>query len=175
MQTIKVKGKIEFEPPNLTKKHKKQASWKRVAMIRMDCDIHLYYGWFLKRRFNLRLNPPYRGAHVTFISEIVDTQVFEEAKKVFHGKDITLFLEIEPRGNGEHWWLRAFSPEAEDIRESMGLARQPFFTFHLTIGIVNEKYLEHSKYIIDQCKFFNLIDGSPRKPLEDHEIVEFRL
>ena len=46
-------GKIEFDPVNVTKKHNKQASWKKTAMIKFDCDIWEYYSWFLKKRFNL--------------------------------------------------------------------------------------------------------------------------
>jgi len=55
-------GKIEFDPVNVTKKHDKQSSWKKVAMVRFqnNDDTYAYYSWFLKKRFNLVLNKPIR-------------------------------------------------------------------------------------------------------------------
>jgi hypothetical protein len=171
---IEVTGKIEFEPENVTRKHLKQTSWKRVAMIRTDCDMHLYYAWFLKKRFNLELNKPLRGTHVTFISDRVEDRVhFDQAMELFNGKEIKFYVDPEPRSNGEHWWLRVYCPDAESIREIAGLERIPFFTFHLTLGHANERNIDHSNYILDQCKRFELISNEPRQPLEKHQIVKF--
>jgi len=72
MYTIEYSGKILFEPENKTKKHLAQASWKKVAMVMFEGDIAEYYAWFLKRRFNIELNPPQRGAHITFINDSID-------------------------------------------------------------------------------------------------------
>jgi len=44
----------------------------------------------------------------------------------------------------------------------------------LTLGFVNEKNLEHSEYILRQCKNFNLISPEPRIPLDQHEVYEFQ-
>ena len=53
-----IKGKIVFDPINVTKKHNSQAVWKKVAIVKFDCDIYAYYSWFLQKRFNLFLNKP---------------------------------------------------------------------------------------------------------------------
>jgi hypothetical protein len=167
---FKVTGTIEFEPENVTRKHERQSDWKRVAMIRTHCDMHFYYCWFLKRRFNLELNRPLRGSHVTFISDRMSREPFEEAKKIFDGKSITFYLDTEPKTNGEHWWLRAYSREANDIREAMGLERDPYFGLHFTLGYANEKNIAHSEYILNKCKEFNLIPYEPR--LSNNEVEE---
>lgn len=174
---IKVKGIIEFEPEHKTKKHLKQSEWKKNALILTNCDLEMYYAWFLKKRFNLILNKTIRGPHISFISDRIEEQekldIFNKAKEKYDGKEIVFYHELEPKSSGEHWWLRAFCPEAEDIREEAGLTRIPYFSFHLTLGYANEKNIEHSKYVLEQCKKFELISSEVRKPLETHTIYEF--
>lgn len=167
---FKVKGILDFTPQDVTKKHKNQSSWKCVALIKTNCDISDYYAWFLKTRFNLKLNPPLRGTHVTFISDRMDRNLFMEASNIFNGKEITFYYQNVLRSNGSHWWLRVWSPEAEDIREALGLTRDPYFGLHLTIGIANEKYKDHSEYILRCCKKFELISNEERKTLDSYEI-----
>lgn len=169
---IKIRGIIEFSPEDVTRKHRAQSSWKRVAIIKTDCDLDRYYAWFLKKRFNLELNKNLRGPHITFISDRLEKEVFDEASKIFNGKEIDFYLELEPRGNGAHWWLRVHCPEAESIREAIGLSRDPYFGFHLTLGYANEKNIDHSKYIIECCKKFELISNESRNSLDDHEVYE---
>jgi hypothetical protein len=169
---IKMKGKLKFQPENKTKKHEKQ-DWKKIAMIQLKCDLDQYYAWFLSNRFNLEFVKNLRGAHVTVISDKIDSQTFEQASKMFNGKEITFYYELEPRTNTKHWWLRVHCPEAEAIREALGLTREPYFGFHLTIGYVNEKNLAHSKYIFETIKFYNILSNEPRKPLTTHEIISF--
>lgn len=184
---IEVKGIIEFEPENKTRKHAAQSEWKRVAMIRVDDDTATYYSWFLKKRFNLELNRPLRGTHVTFISDKFNDKKYQEVKELFDGKPITFYHEIEPCSNGEHWWLRVHCNDAENIREFLGLSRNPFFGMHLTLGYAVEKYpehvieditkgakakkdyLEHSNYILSVCE--HLYGKTTKQPLETHKIL----
>jgi len=169
---IKVKGKLKFQPENKTKKHDKQ-DWKKIAMIMLKCDIDNYYAWFLNKRFNLDFVKNLRGAHVTIISDRVNPEVFEQAAGKFEGKEITFFYELEPRTNTKHWWLRVHCPEAEEIREAMGLSKEPYFGFHLTIGYMNERNIGHSGYIYNTIKKFGLLSSEPRKPLSEHKIIDF--
>ena len=77
---FEIKGKIVFDPINVTKKHNDQSTWKKVAIVKFDCDIYAYYSWFLQKRFNLFLNKPLRGTHLTFINDIVDDDVYLKAR-----------------------------------------------------------------------------------------------
>jgi hypothetical protein len=189
---FKVRGILEFSPEDKTKKHASQASWKSVAMIRTNCELDRYYAWFLKKRFNLELNKNLRGTHVTFINDRMDKNIFEQAAKMFDGKEIDFYVETEPRSSGEHWWLRVHCPESETIREAMGLSRDPFYALHLTLGHavvkypeavsendnsslkIRKDYLEHSEYITECCKRHDILSNEPRKTLSDHEIIEFK-
>ena len=189
---FKVRGILDFSPEDKTKKHVSQASWKKVAMIRTNCELDKYYAWFLKKRFNLELVRNLRGTHVTFINDRMDAQTFKQFAKLFNGKEIDFYVETEPRSNGEHWWLRVHCPEAESIREIMGLSREPFFGMHLTLGRAEERYpegveennnsvmrikkdyIQHSEYILECCKRHELISNEPRKPLSELKIVEWK-
>jgi hypothetical protein len=114
-----------------------------------------------------------RGTHVTFISDKLEKSIFDEASKIFNGKEVDFFIETEPRSNGTHWWLRVYCPDVESIRQALGLTKEPYFGLHLTIGHANNRNIEHSKYILRQCKFFELISNDPRKPFNEHDIKKF--
>jgi len=155
---FELRGKIEFDPINVTKKHNKQSSWKKVALVKFeDCDLYAYYSWFLEKRFNLKLNKPLRGTHITIINDIVDDEIYAQAREVFHNKEIRILYDPTLiRSNGEHWWLKVYSDDAKNIRTAMGLTPDPYFGLHLTIGLATHLQAEHSKYIVEQCKRFNL-------------------
>lgn len=156
-------GKIEFEPEDKTKKHLNQASWKKIAMIMVDGEICEYYNWFIKRRYNLTLNKPLRGAHISFINDSMrdltqnGQKSVEEAlnawditKQKWHGKTIPIVIDLDPRTNGTHWWFNIPHEERDllqSIRAELGLGK-PFFGMHLSIGTPRgDLQLEHSNYI----------------------------
>jgi hypothetical protein len=172
---IKVKGILQFQPKNVTKKHEAQKEWKKVAMIMLKCETESYYSWFIRKRFNVNILKTLRGTHVTIISDIIDNDIYEQATKMFNGKEISLYYDIVPKTDGKHWWLRVYCPEAEAIRESIGLSKAPYFGFHMTLGYVDDKYLPHSKYIFNIIKLYDIIPYEPRKSLEEHEIIEFKI
>ena len=168
---LKLKGRIEFQPEDKTKKHKNQSSWKRVALIKTEDDLSEYYSWFIKKRFNLTLNKPLRGSHITFINDSEqEVPLFEEASDLFNNKEINFYIDLEPRSNGEHWWLRVYCSEVEAIRVICGGKKEPYFSLHLTIGFANERNIEHSKYILECCKKFELISNQTRISFEEHII-----
>ena len=131
-------------------------------MVFIQGDICDYYSWFLNKRFNLELNKPLRGAHISFINDYnyefkklikrTDTQIdadWERVKKKYNNQKINIILDINPKTDDKHWWLNI--PEEEryylqSIRNELALGR-PFYGMHLSIGYCNEKNIEHSKYI----------------------------
>tara|TARA_B100000963_G_C22631433_1_gene675125 strand:- start:1745 stop:2335 length:591 start_codon:yes stop_codon:yes gene_type:complete len=150
---IKLCGKIEFDPPDITNKHCEQSSWKKVAMITLEpydrakggiCD---YYSWFLKKRFNISLLRPVRGAHITFINDHIKdiNENWESVKKRWHSKSVDVVLNVEPKTDSSsekestithNWWLNVPQEHRVDIqkiRDELGLGL-PFFSLHMTIG-----------------------------------------
>ena len=191
---IRVKGTLEFDPENKTQKHNSQASWKRVAMIRTYDEMDLYYTWFIRKRFNLELNRPLRGSHVTFINDAErEAPHYDKVRELCNGKQVEFFIDPSPRTNGEHWWLRVFSPEAEDIRRQCGLNPQPYFNLHFTLGYaiikypegveenknssvmkIKKDYIEHSMYIHECVKRYESDVQLVRLPFEEYSIYEFK-
>ena len=155
---FEIKGKIVFDPINKTKKHSKQSTWKKVAMVEFKDDTWSYYSWFLKNRFGLVLNKPLRGTHFTIINDVVDEEIYAQARELFDGKEIT--IQYDPTNirsiDKGHWWLKAYSDDAKNIRTAMGLDETPYFGFHITIGLATHLQLEHSKYITNQCIRFDI-------------------
>lgn len=158
---IQYSGIIEFEPENVTNKHLLQADWKKVAMVKFDGEIAEYYNWFLKKRFDLTLNKPLRGAHVTFINDnfhrdsiLIGTReekenLWESVKLKWNNKPINVIINTDIHTNGKHWWLivdHSYRDELHNIRDELGLGR-PNFGLHLTLGHANERNLEYSQHL----------------------------
>jgi hypothetical protein len=154
---FEMKGILVFDPINVTKKHNAQSAWKKVAIVKFDCDTYSYYSWFLQKRFNLFLNKPLRGTHLTFINDIVDDDIYLKAKEMFDGKEVTVKYDptIVRSNKSGHWWLKAESLDCANIRSVMGLG-DPYFGYHITIGLATHLQLDHSKYITEQCIKFNI-------------------
>ena len=167
---ITYRGKIHFDPADVTKKHEKQANWKRIAMILLGGDVTEYYSWFIKKRYGLELNKPMRGAHITFINDSLndikkglgtdDNKLVElkwnEVKEKWDNKEIDVVLNLDIRSNIHHWWLivdHAYREPIHNIRKELGLGR-PFFGLHMSIGYANEKNIKHSEYIVRNATKF---------------------
>lgn len=172
--TFKIKGKLVFDPPNITSKHERQADWKKVAMVEFDGDIKKYYRWFVKKRYNLVLGEPIRKAHVTFINDHVkDMKLhkWKDVKKRWEGKWVEVELSVDVRSDGTNWWLvvpEEGREELHGIRAELGLGR-PYFGLHMTFGVARDakddaslfdenvvrairKNEDHSKYILRLLK-----------------------
>jgi hypothetical protein len=158
---ITVEGKIVFDVSEETTKHKNQSSWKKIAMVFIQGELCPYYAWFIERRFNLVLNKPLRGAHVSFINDSIKeiskngelsnaevNKLWKDVKKRWDGKKITISLDVDPKIGDSHWWLKVIDDNKflTNIRNELGL-KNPFFGYHMTIGYVNEKYKFHHDYI----------------------------
>jgi hypothetical protein len=159
---IELTGKIIFDPIDFTKKHKKQSSWKRLALVMLDGDICEYYAWFINKRYNLELNRPLRGPHISFINDSLRDMseglnisennvqnIWNKVKDKWNNKSITIYLNPDVRSNTEHWWLNI--PEEKrtqlyNIRKELGLDK-PYYGLHMSIGYANSRNIEHSKYI----------------------------
>ncbi len=159
---ITLSGKIIFEPEDKTRKHKNQASWKKVAMVLIDSDICEYYSWLLQRRYSIVLNKPLRGPHISFINdsmfdlthkgtipEEVAIATWERVKAKWDGKKIEVVLNLEPKTDNRTWWFNIPNENRDElhaIRTELGIGR-PHFGIHMSLGYANEKNIEHSTYI----------------------------
>lgn len=150
---FEVQGKIIFDPIDKTKKHELQSKWKKTAMITLECDIDAYYADFIKKRYNLILNPALRGPHVTVINDRVDTpellQAYNEVKEKYNNTIVNFKYYTDVRSDGNHWWLPVQSEEIVKIRNEANLGKS-FYSSHLSIGRADHPLMKpHSEYILD--------------------------
>tara|TARA_R110000803_G_scaffold157924_1_gene222228 strand:- start:2498 stop:2992 length:495 start_codon:yes stop_codon:yes gene_type:complete len=153
---IQLTGKIWFDPKNVTRKHNLQADWKRMAFVVFDGDMCEYYSWFIKKRYNLTLNRPLRGAHISFINDSIrdmgdKADEWDKVKEKYNGTEVMVTLDLDVRSDANHWWLVVEHESRKpllDIRSELGLEK-PYYGMHMTIGYANERNIEHSKYIIN--------------------------
>ena len=131
-------------------------------MVFFDGDVCEYYAWYLKKRFNLILNKPLRGPHISFINDkssdmTLDGEIsleevdknWERVKNIWDGKEVEISICLDYRTDGSHWWLNvdeASSKSLQLIRNELNLGK-PFYNFHLSLGYANERNIEHSRYI----------------------------
>ena len=137
-------------------------------MVFIDGDVTEYYSWFIQRRYNLVLNKPLRGAHISFINDsmrdlaINDTRTPEEietlweaVKKKWDGKQINITLDLNPKTDDRSWWLNIPHDERDElqsIRSELGLGK-PYFGMHMSIGRARDGVMEeHSKYLHECIK-----------------------
>jgi hypothetical protein len=172
--TIKIKGKVLFDPPDKTNKHRNQAVWKKIAYLDIKGDVCEYYSWFIKKRFNLPLARPLRGAHITFINDSLrdmgnKAKYWDGLKGRWSGVEIEVELYLEPKTNDISWWLTVVEESRKplhNIRAEIGLGR-PHWGLHMTLGDAQISYddtfelgvekvardnIAHSKYIHELAK-----------------------
>jgi len=105
------------------------------------------------------LNPPLRGAHFTIINDRIDDLVYNEDKKIFNNTDIEIIYDptiVKTDAKG-HWWIKAHSQDAQNMRNVLGLDK-PYHGFHITLGLATHLWLDHSLYIREQCRRFKLLE-----------------
>lgn len=144
---LELKGKIIANPIDVSKKHKKQSTWKAVAIVQFKDDFCDYYRWFLNKEFGLYLNRPLRGSHITVVNDRISDIGEGFDIMDIDGKEVTVYYDpTNIRSNSEHWWINAESKDIEDIRGTIGLPPTPYYGLHLTIGYATGLNLEISEY-----------------------------
>ncbi len=136
-------------------------------MIFFDGDITEYYSWFIEKRYGIVLNKPLRGAHISFINDSVrdltlngersqeeSERIWNEVKKKYHGKKISVVIDLDPKTDDRTWWFNIPHEERvgiQAIRDELGL-KKPYFGLHMSIGYANEKNIVQSIYIHESIK-----------------------
>ncbi len=121
-------GKIIYNP------YTHLASSSKWAVLMADNEIGKYYRHLYYREFPYKgkLISPVWSAHISFIRN--ETILNKDQWKIDNNKIIEFEYEPGVLDNGEYFWLKAHCPYLLDLREELGLIREPKFGLHLTIG-----------------------------------------
>lgn len=125
---MKSLGKLVYSP----KTH--LSSSENWLIVMADDEISRYYRALFYREFPYlgKLTRPVWGAH---ISVIRGEKIFDlRSWKLDENKLIEFEYNGGVKDNGEYYWLSISCPYLLDLREELGLAREPRFGLHLTIG-----------------------------------------
>jgi hypothetical protein len=123
-------GKIIYSPTTHL------ASSEKWAILACDDEISKYYrhlysmeNCFLNGEKTGKLIRPIWGCHMSF------SRGERFSKKLDEGKWIEFEYELPAETNGKYWWFKVICPELLDLREKLGLKRNPKVGLHLTFGI----------------------------------------
>lgn len=124
-------GTLRYSPKLLGKS---SAKWWLVV----DCDKtlgdyyrHLY--WLARHRLE-RMQRPAWCEHITVIRDEEPPVVKQTLWSKYAGQEVVFDYNPTIATNGEYWWLDVCCPKLLDIREELGLPRQPEIPLHLSIG-----------------------------------------
>lgn len=108
-----------------------------------DDEISRYYRHLYSKEYpylngdhSTKLTRPVWGTHVSVIrgERLANPKLW----RTDEGKLIEFEYEGGVIDNGEYYWLKVNCPYLGDLREKLGLRREPRFGFHLTIGRTTE-------------------------------------
>jgi hypothetical protein len=127
-------GTLRYSPKLLGKKQ--SSKWWVV----LDCDpaIGKYYRHLYKLKYHYcksLLRPAWKE-HITVVRD--EEPPKKHLWEKYAGEEIGFEISHEIHTNGLHFWLPVQSGRLLDIREELGLTRNPSAAFHLTIGNCHE-------------------------------------
>jgi hypothetical protein len=124
-------GKIKYDPTSPRTKFKK---WWMI--LQCDGELIRYYQHIFYKTHWRKLQTAAWGSH---ISSIKGTEPINKALWGKHsGKTIEFSYNYNGKfeSNGQHVWLKIQSDKLADIREELGLTREPKIPFHISIGYI---------------------------------------
>ncbi len=143
----KASGNIVFYP--------KKYSNKAWSILNCEVGIIEYYGYWMEKMFDIKLQKPKHGAHITVIrEEQIEDSIYDSLWEKDQNKEIQFDYSNKIQTNGEHFWLPIKCDELLDIRGSMGLVKKGRFSLHMTVGRLRNIDMEW--FDLD---YFNYING----------------
>ena len=118
---MKTKGVIRYKP-----------DWRVVLDV--DDEIPALYRWFVLRRHGIRLLGSRWQAHVTVVRK--EEPPVKEHWLKYEGRELEIEYSVTVHRylDTVFWHLDVTSPELLDLREELGLPRQPEDPLHITVG-----------------------------------------
>lgn len=79
-----------------------------------------------------KLIRPAWEAHISVVRN--EEPVHKQFWEAHAGEKVEVEIHSELHTNGEYFWLDVACPRLYNIREELGLPREPYYPFHLSIG-----------------------------------------
>jgi hypothetical protein len=126
-------GKLRYSP-HLLGVRADSVSWWLV--VDCDPDIGRYYRhlFYLTHYKCQKIQSPAWKEHISVIRNEKPKEEKTYLWKKYDGQDVEFWYSPSVRGDGMFYWLDVDCDCLLDIREELGLSRQPEFPLHLTVG-----------------------------------------
>jgi hypothetical protein len=107
------------------------------VIIQCDRELLKYYQHIFYKLYWKKLQTAMWGAHISVVRG--EKPTVEGSWKKLNGRTIEFSYEYEGGfyTNGQHFWIKAWSPEFNEIRKSLGLSDSPRIPYHLSIGTLS--------------------------------------
>jgi hypothetical protein len=124
-------GKIKYDPISPRTKFKK---WWMI--LQCDKELIRYYQHIYYKTHWKKLQTAAWGPHIS--ASRGTEPINKDSWNKHSGKTIEFSYEYNGlfQSNGSHVWLPVKSDKLCDIREELGLTREPKIPFHLSIGFI---------------------------------------
>lgn len=108
------------------------------VILQVDKELVRYYQHIFYKLYWKKLQTAMWGAHCSIVRG--EKPLDMDAWKRYNGKVIEFSYVYEGgfHTNGQHYWIKVWSPTFGEIRESLGLKREPKVPFHLSIGSLSQ-------------------------------------
>lgn len=131
-------GKLRYSPQLIGSYQETSKFWLVV-----DCDPELgrYYRalyramWFGCRELEI----PAWKEHITVVRNEPPPEDRQHLWERYNGKKVEFEYLYPPETDGYYVWLNVLCPELLDMREELGLPRDPEFPLHVSIGHMGVK------------------------------------
>ena len=107
-----------------------------TTWIIAKCDDALvdYYRWFYCKRKWIKLMRPRNGAHIS-LARGEDEGIMEGSwERNLDGEIIQFNYSNDLIERGNYIWMPVWGESLYNIREKVGLKREPILPFHMTVG-----------------------------------------
>jgi len=124
-------GVVRYDP------HVERGTFKpNWCILQCDRELVRYYQHIFHTLYFKKLQTAMWSSHVSLIRGEKPTL---DTWKKYNGKVIEFKYEYPGffYSNGQHYWIKVWSEEFGDIRESLGLPREPRVPYHLSIGSIS--------------------------------------
>lgn len=132
MAVWKSSGKIKYDPR--VERGTFKENW---IILQCDREIIRYYQHIFYKLYWKKLQTPMWKGHISIVRG--ETPLKPENWKLYNGKEIEFSYSFdgEFKTNGQYFWLSCWSKDFSLIRTSLGLRKDPFVPYHISIGSIN--------------------------------------
>lgn len=127
----KAKGKIIFNPVPISGGTPNKKWW---AIVKCPDDIIYYYKYWVTKNQKFTISSSAFGSHISLIRDEEPPNEFKHLWKKREGMEVEFTYTPNFQTNGEYWWLDIQCPVLNEVRQELGLSKEPKFGYHLSIG-----------------------------------------